>query len=126
MNDMRRLMILMCLTLAACATTRHSGQENGFQVGNLYQSRTTLFAVTWGKRTELVSSYRPGAGKARPSQVIALAAGTQITVALVRGDNTLTRGIDEWPEGRVLGGAHDGMKVSLAMPGLREYFLIAE
>ncbi len=123
---MHRLMMIICLTLAACATTRDSGTENGFRVGSTYESRTTLFAVTWGKRTELVNSYRPGGGKARPSQVIALAPGTRISVALVRGDNTLTRGIDEWPEGRVLGGRNDGMSVSLAMPGLLEHFSLVD
>ncbi|MFK7954820.1 MAG: hypothetical protein AB8B96_01900 [Lysobacterales bacterium] len=118
---MRALSVIMVLSLCACASTRSVSTDNGFVIGQTYTTNTTLFAIHWGDRAELVSHYRASGAKSRPKNVRAIPTGTHLVVVAIRSDNTLTRGLDEWPEAKILTGELTGSMVSVNAPNLIEH-----
>ncbi len=115
---MRAFSLSIMLLLSACATPPKLSSDNGFVTGQEYTTNTTLFAIQWGERAELVSHYRTKSDKSGPNNVRAVPAGTRIAITVIRGDNTLTRGVDQWPEGEILNGKMAGTRISMNAPDL--------
>ena len=125
----KAILVVLGLLIASCTASTDRVADvsdcNGFAVGQIYTSRVPTTAVTWGLRTHLVTTFRLASGVDEPVQTRKLEAGTKIKVTRICEKNTMTHGMDQWPEAIVLNGKHSGTVIALGQKGLVDRFASA-
>ena len=119
----RRLTGCVLTVVAACSApgvqqTEVAPAASDFIVGEVYVVTTPLKAVTWGERTSLVPEMRLSEQAAKPVKIEDISPGTHIHIIAIREHNTLTHGMETWPEGIIRNGPLKGTRVALGHPGL--------
>jgi hypothetical protein len=106
--------LVACASDATESESRNAAHSsNGLEVGAVYTVEQPVQAITRGTRKSLVPADAlkpPDDSAARTAEI---SPGTRIRVTGIRDDNTITHGIETWPEGTILNGPHVGQTVSL-------------
>ena len=115
MKSLLSVLLIAGLLTVGCATPPRSETKShsGFAPGQNYVTTRALLAVTWGRRTILVDELRVKEYEDQPTRVENLEPGAMLTVTAIREENTLTHGMETWPEARIESGSLKGTRVSL-------------